>query len=211
MSDLQRRLEALEKELSPASADGAFEDWPAEDQLEDILDALRVHRCGGTVYPATDRELSILSGLHAYHELEESGGVGELQLPSGAVVSLKDAGDGLRDLSTSGVVLGSDLPEGVREYVERMEPSKQTDRERFLYEMWESRQVHREWVREHFSEERICARREETKQRDRELLESNRVAVGLPPLSEEQLTAWGLEDTRGEGVVVSGRMQRDQG
>lgn len=40
---------------------------------------------------------------------------------------------------------------------------------------------------------------ERSRQGDRELLERNRAAVGLPPLTPEQITEWGLEGTAWEG------------
>ena len=51
----------------------------------------------------------------------------------------------------------------------------------------------RENVRRH--EERVRAFEEASKQRDRELLETNRASVGLPPLTAGELTELGLEGT----------------
>ena len=50
-------------------------------------------------------------------------------------------------------------------------------------------------------EERLRAFVAESKQRDRELLETNRASVGLPPLTPEELVENELENTKwGEGV-----------
>ena len=51
------------------------------------------------------------------------------------------------------------------------------------------------------AEERLRAFSAASKQRDRELLETNRASVGLPPLTPEELVKNELEDTKwgGEG------------
>lgn len=193
---LHKRLEVLESHLTA----GEEPDWDADDQLEAVLHSAQVNRWGRSVYPATDRELNILAGSHAYHELP--GSVGELELPSGAVVILEDAGDGYTDLAVRGTVLPSDLPEGVREYVERMDSKKQPGRERWLYDNRHANRERREWVSYHLSEEQVRARHEEWKRRDREFLERNRARVGLPPLTREQIVEYGLEVTLGEGATT---------
>ncbi len=59
----------------------------------------------------------------------------------------------------------------------------------------------REKVRRHQESARAFA--EASKQGDRELLETNRASVGLPPLTPEQLARYGLEGTCwGEGAPV---------
>lgn len=55
----------------------------------------------------------------------------------------------------------------------------------------------REQVRKH--RERVEARMRESKQRDRELLEDNRAACSLSPLTPEQISEWGLGGTAWEG------------
>lgn len=133
---------------------GQREPWPVEDQLEDVLNALWLHKCGGSVYPATDRELRLIAAACA----------GE---------------------TITGDVRPEDLPEGVREYFERMDPAKQPGRERWLYEhrRLPAEPAGRERVRLH--EEKVRAYVEESKRRDRALIEENRRACGLPPLEDD--------------------------
>ena len=83
----------------------------------------------------------------------------------------------------TGDVRPEDLPEGVREYFERMDPRAQPARERRLYEerRLPREPTARERVRLH--REKVQAFEEESKRRDRALLEENRRACGLPPLT----------------------------
>ena len=82
-----------------------------------------------------------------------------------------------------------------------MEPAGQPKRDAWLsenrgvpFEPW------RERVRRAEDQQRRYA--EECRQRDRELLERNRAACGLPPLAPEQIEEWGLEGTAwGEGLT----------
>ena len=193
-SGIRRRLEALEAHRAPASRD--FPDWPIEDQFDDVVDALRVHKAGGTAQLATDRQIHLMGLLCARDNLP--GGFGEHRFPSGAVIVWIDNEDGTVDVGASGYVRVEDLPDGVREYWERMDPDEQPDRERWLYEGRHAAKDRREKARGY--EERVRAFEEKSRQRDRELLERNRAACGLPPLTSEQLSRWGLEGTRGEGV-----------
>ncbi len=90
------------------------------------------------------------------------------------------------------------LPEEVREHVERMDPKRQEERDRREYEGRRDFLPWRDCVRQVEEEHRAYAK--ESRQRDRELLERNRVSVGLPALTLEQIGAWGLEGTSwGEG------------
>ncbi len=64
---LRRRLEKLEEGATPLD----LPDWPIEEQLDDVLEALRIHRMGGTVQLATDRELRLVDALIARGDLPE--------------------------------------------------------------------------------------------------------------------------------------------
>ena len=86
-----------------------------------------------------------------------------------------------------------DLPDWAYEHFGRMEPARQDGRERWLFENRVAPfEPWRERVQRH--EERVRAF-EENRQGDRELLELNRAACGLPPLTPEQIAEWGLEGT----------------
>ncbi len=137
MRDLERRVERLEEHHAPALL-GKFPDWPLEDQAEDVLDMLRwyrrFHSDHAVRYPATDREIHLLGLLWAEHALgEEEGGVCEF--PSGLAVTLTaEPGDGGFRVEAPRAVRVEDLPEEVGAYFERMDPEKQPERERFLYD-----------------------------------------------------------------------------
>jgi hypothetical protein len=96
-----------------------------------VLEMIRIHKWGRSVYPATDHELNILGMLVAANELPE--GVGEYTFPSGATITSTESGDAY----ISGRVEVEDLGEGLRGYFERMEPAKQPERLRRLYELLE--------------------------------------------------------------------------
>ena len=135
--------------------------WPAEDQMEDVLDILWDHRCGRYAYQATDRELRLMATACAAEEV-------------------------------TGDVRPEDLPEGVREYFERMDPREQPAGERYLYEKRRllGEPAVRERVRLH--REKVRAFEEESKRRDR-------VARGEPPILRLTVPdAWltGAEDRR---------------
>jgi hypothetical protein len=132
--DIQRRLSKLETNaaLEESTALGAIPpDWPLEDQAEDLLEALLLHRCGGSAQACTDRQINVLGILHAMYRLP--GGVGEYRMPSGVVVSLTDNGDDVLDIRLSGNVSIEDLPDSVQRHIKRIEPDKQPERERWLY------------------------------------------------------------------------------
>ncbi len=126
---LRHRLEKLEEHALPN-----LPDWPIEEQLVDVLEALHIHRIAGTVQLASNRELGLLDTL----------------ISEGA------------------------LPEWTREYFERMGPDEQPAREWWLHANWQASKERREYWERWFSEEQVRARREESRRRDRELLERNR-------------------------------------
>ncbi len=181
MRGLGRRLERLE-DLA-GGAPGQRGGWPVEGQLEDVLDSLWLHRCGRYVYAATDREIHLMGLLCARWELPE--GWGEHRYPSGAVVRWIDDGEGGALIEATDPVQVEDLPEGVREYFERMDPTEQPERERKLYERRRlpGEPTARERARLH--RERARAFEEESERRDRALIEENRRACGLPPLEDD--------------------------
>jgi hypothetical protein len=192
------RLGALEGRLAP-TAPADLPDWPLDDQLAAVADTLdfyaHFHSNEPLRYSATDRELHLLGLLCAARELGEDGG--EHRFPSGLAVRLIRDGDSFL-VDAPRRIRAEDLPGWAREHFGRMDPARQEERERWLlehrvvpFEPW------RERVRRH--EERVRARQEESRQGDRELLERNRASVGLPPLTPEQITKWGLEGTAWEG------------
>ncbi len=142
---LERRLEDLEAREGGNLEE--FADWPIEDQLEQVLDALRMHRITDTAQLATDRQIHLMGLLCAREELPD--GEGEYRFPSGLVVSWTSYADDTCSASASGYVRVEDLPEGVREHFERMDPVKQPERERWLYgdrhRARESRERVRRW------------------------------------------------------------------
>lgn len=93
----------------------------------------------------------------------------------------------------TGTVESEDLPEGVREYFDRMDPREQPARERYLYERRRLPEEPNARERVRLEEERVRAYVEESKRRDRAMLEENRRACSLPPLSPEQLRDGGPE------------------
>ena len=134
--DMRCRLERLEGFAGFAPDEVAtikFPDWRLKEQAKDLLNALLIHRCAGTVQVCTAREINVLGILHAFYRLP--GGLGEHRLASGAVISLTKDGDGILDVHLSANVSIDDLPEGVRRHVKRIDPKKQPARERRLYEL----------------------------------------------------------------------------
>lgn len=148
---MHRRLEALEQLAHPLGSIG--DDWPLEDQLDDVMDALRVHRAGDTAQLAADRQIHLMGLLCARDELPN--GFGEHRFPSGTIVTWIDNGDGTADVGASGYVRVEDLPDGVREYWERMDPDEQSEREQRLYEGRHAAKERREQARAY--EERLRA------------------------------------------------------
>jgi hypothetical protein len=178
------RLRHLEEHMLPAH--WPYEEWPAQDQLEAVLDFLDTHRRFRTVGVCTDREINLLGICTAYEEL---GGAGEWTAPcSGAIITVTDNGDGTFNASLSANVAAEDLPEGVREYVKSWGPKGQERRDRWLFENRERFKQEREERPERLKreEEERRQRSEESRRRDRELLERNRASVGLPPLTPEE-------------------------
>jgi hypothetical protein len=104
-----------------------------------VLETIQIHKWGGSVYQATDRELNIVGMLVASNELPDGAGV--YTFPSGATVTLTRTGDGESiQAEGAGRVEVEDLPEGIRRYFARMDPTKQPERERQLYELLEGGQ-----------------------------------------------------------------------
>lgn len=133
MSGLDRRLERLETQ---ASAELPVlwnpHQWPLDEQLEDVRCYLDFHGRFKTTAVCTDREINLLGLAAAYEAL--GGEAGEWEAPSGGVVSLEENGDGTFGVHLSSNLAVEDLPEGMREYVERMDPARQAERDRWLYE-----------------------------------------------------------------------------
>ncbi len=65
--DLNRRLEKLEVNATPLD----LPDWPIESQLDDVLEALHIHRIAGTAQLATDREIRLVDALISEGVLRE--------------------------------------------------------------------------------------------------------------------------------------------
>jgi hypothetical protein len=61
MGNMDRRLDRQEGLLLGGNV--RQPESPLEDQLEGVLDMLRCHKWGGSVYLATDRELELLDAL----------------------------------------------------------------------------------------------------------------------------------------------------
>jgi hypothetical protein len=208
----RRRLEALEEHTFGADPLRDFSDWDLVDQLEQVAFVLnwyrRFHADGRVRYPATDREIHLLGLLCALWELggpPPEPGEHRFEGTDLAVVWC-DNGDGSFNASTSRPVRLEDLPEDVRVHFERMDPARQPERERFLYGDRYHAKSDRERFhhQERYGREEERRRKEESRRRDRALLECNRAACGLPPLSPEQIEAWGLapaEPDRGRAGV----------
>jgi len=63
--NLKGRLEKLEEHTLPPD----LPEWPEEEQIVDVLEALRIHRIAGTAQLATDRELRLVDTLIAQGDL----------------------------------------------------------------------------------------------------------------------------------------------
>jgi hypothetical protein len=129
MGSLEKRVGRLEALVGEAPTP------PARPSLvKHVLETIRIHKWGRSVYPATDHELNIMGMLEAGNHF--SGASGEYTFPSGATITFTEAGSAY----ITGRVEVEDLGEGLREYVERMEPAKQAERLRRLYELLEQGQ-----------------------------------------------------------------------
>lgn len=168
---LSKRLARLEEQAREDLARWDGERWPVAEQLAAVADELDFHATFGTVAICTDREINLLAALAA------DGGL------DGPVLSLNASPE--------------DLPAGLREHVQRMDPRSQERRDRWLFENRHSFEPWREKVRRVQEEQRAYVA--EAKQRDRELLERNRASVGLPALTPGQIAQWGLKGTKWEG------------
>ncbi len=65
--NLKGRLEKLEEHTFPSD----LADWPIEDQVEDVIEALYIHRIAGTVQLVTDRQLQLVDTLVSQGDLPE--------------------------------------------------------------------------------------------------------------------------------------------
>lgn len=193
---LQRRLERLEDKIVPGAVQD-WNEWPIEDQFVDVENIYWFHGCGISAYLGTDREIHLMGQLAALWGLPD--GVGEYRFSSGTVVEWSRSEDGMQAVTTTGALRVEDLPEGIRERWERLDPERQTKRERQLFERRRlpGEPTIREQVRMREEEAREYSKR--SKQRDRDLLERNRAACGIAPLTPEQISKWDLEGTHWEG------------
>jgi len=155
MGSLKRRLQQLEAQNpDPAELADFGDSWPLEDQLAQVADTLDLY-----------------IHFHSGDDIQYPATDRELHL-----LGLLCVEKGLNEDAAQ-------LPEWVWEHVKRMEPKDQAERDRWLCANRERPFVSwRERVRRH--EEAQKRRAEESRRRDRELLERNRAAVGLPPLEE---------------------------
>jgi len=120
------------KRLERAALGGGTEPPRSPNSLiTHVLDTIQVHKWGRSVYQATDAEINIVGMLEAHNRLPD--GAGEYTFPSGATIAFTERGEAY----ISGRVEVEDLPEGIRPYVERMDPARQPERERRLYELLE--------------------------------------------------------------------------
>ena len=130
MAGIERRLEALEERAGQLRAFTS----PPHYLIRHLLETIRVHKWGRSVYQATDRELNTVGMLVAANEFPY--GVGVYTFPSGVTVTLTRTEDGESiQAEGSGRLEVEDLPEGLRPYFERMDPAKQPERERRLQEL----------------------------------------------------------------------------
>jgi hypothetical protein len=129
VGSLEKRLERLE------AATGETSSPPERPNLvTHVLDIIEVHRQGRSVYPATDTEINVIGGLVAFNKLPDKAGA--YTFPSGATITFTGPSSrGTYQAYITGRVEVEDLPEGLREYIRRMDPAKQPERERRLYEL----------------------------------------------------------------------------
>lgn len=144
---ISRRIEALEEQFARREPTVNDSDWPLGDQLRDIVQCLRVHRPGGSKQLATDRQIHMAGVLCAIEAVGSEGIPGEHTFPSGRSVSFTGKSDGQLQVEASSLIPLEDLPDGVREYFERMDPDRQPERERWLYENWLKRRDRGESLR----------------------------------------------------------------
>lgn len=141
----------------------SYEEWPLEDQIHDAASYLMVHVGWDSVAACTDQQLYCLGMWLAIQE---------------------HPGTPLEDLSP---VDFSDFPEEVREHVSRIDPRRQPERDAWLREEagYFVRFLEELPAIDARVKEEQRARAEESRRRDRELLERNRALCGLPPLDAE--------------------------
>ena len=162
MGSLERRIGRLEQETLAARQE--YEDWPLVNQIEDAFCYVKLHASFGSVAACTDRQLRCLGLLAASWENPD--------IPLGELSPL--------DLEH--------FPAEVREHISRLNADMQPERDAWL------RQEAGHFVRELEGmparlaeiEARQRVRAEESRRKDRELIERNRALVGLPPLEGEE-------------------------
>ena len=153
MGSLERRLKRLEEQMHAAPF--SYEGWHLVEQIEDAFCYLRLHARWGSRAACTDQQLRCL-GLVA--------------------ASWENPDTPLEELSP---VALDDFPEEMREHVSRLDPRMQPERDAWLRE--EAGHFVRELeelparIAEH--EEQVRIRTEESRRRDRELLERNRALI----------------------------------
>jgi len=164
MGNLEGRLERLEEQRHPAHL--SYEDWPLVDQIEDVLCYLKIHVRWGSVAACTDQQLRCLGLLAASWESPDKP---------------------LEDLSP---VALEDLPEGVREHVSRLGLRSQASLSAWLRAEagYFVRELEEMPARLAEVEAQHRARAEESRRRDRELLERNHALIA----------AHGRRSTKGE-------------
>ena len=153
MGGLERRLKRLEQETLAAHQE--HEDWPLADQIEDAFCYLKIHAGFGSVAACTDRQLRCLGLL---------------------VASWENPDTPLEELSP---VPFEDFPEEVSEHVSRLDPRNQPERDAWLREEagYFVRDLKEMPARLAEIEAQQQAYAEESRRRDRELLERNHALI----------------------------------
>jgi len=132
VGSIEKRLERLE-----AAASETRSEPERLSLVRHLLETIRVHKQGRSVYSATDTEINVIGGMVAFGKLPDKAGA--YTFPSGATITFTNSGDGS---TYQGYITGrvevEDLPVGLREYITRMDPAKQPERERRLYELLEA-------------------------------------------------------------------------
>jgi hypothetical protein len=162
MGNLERRLQRLEEQMHPAHL--SYEEWPLVEQIEDAFSYVKLHARWDSRAACTDQQLRCLGLLAAAWE---------------------DPNVPLEELSP---VALEDFPDELREHVSRLDSDMQPERDAWL------RAEAGHYVREleempaklAAAKEQQQARAEESRRRDRELVERNRALAGLPPLEAEE-------------------------
>ncbi len=162
MGGLGRRLQRLEEQ--GLSWHQSYEDWPLEDQREDVLSYVAIHMGWGSRAACTDQQLHCI----------------------GLWLASKENPDApLKDLSP---VAMADFPEELQEHVSRIEPRSQPERDAWLREQagYFVRDLEEMPARLARFEEEQRARAEQSRRLDREFLNRNRAKCGLPLLESDE-------------------------